>query len=114
MQCAYGLPGRQFTDYPHPVVLCDTDNISAKKWTMHTCNKSIIGHTLARFFCELLIGLEVRINAKWISTKANKIADVILRLKKTHTSTTSFLSYDFSKLKQDHADLKHCHFYHPS
>jgi hypothetical protein len=58
--------------------------------------------------------LEVGIIAKWISTEANMIADNISRLKKTHTSTTSFFTYDFSKLKQDHADLKYCRFYHPS
>jgi hypothetical protein len=28
---------------PHPVVLCVTENISAKNWTAHTCKKSIIG-----------------------------------------------------------------------
>jgi hypothetical protein len=28
---------------PHPVVLCVTDNINAKKWMTHTCKKSIIG-----------------------------------------------------------------------
>ena len=44
---------------------------------MHTCKKSIIGRALARFFCGLLIGSEVGINAKWISTEANKIADEI-------------------------------------
>jgi hypothetical protein len=27
----------------HPVVLCITDNISAKNWTTHTCKKTIIG-----------------------------------------------------------------------
>ena len=84
---------------------------------MHTCNKSIIGRALAHFFCRLLIGSEVGINAKWISTVANKIADNISRLKKSLTSTTSSFTYnDFSKLKQDHADLKHWHccFYHPS
>jgi hypothetical protein len=48
------LEGR-FTDNPHSVVLCITDNISAKKWTMHTCKKSIIGRALAHFFCGLLI-----------------------------------------------------------
>jgi hypothetical protein len=37
-----------------------------------------------------------------------------LRLKKSHTSTSTFFHYDFSKLEQDHADLKHCCFYHPS
>ena len=65
-------------------------------------------------FCGLLIGSEVGINVKWISTMANKIADDILRLKKNLTSTTSSFTYDFSKLKQDHADLKHYCFFHPS
>ena len=91
---------RKITDDPHPVVLCVTDNISAKKWTMHTCKKSIIGRALARFFCGLLIGLDVGINAIWISTEANKIADKISRVKKFNHSTHSSTCFDFSKLKQ--------------
>jgi len=79
---------------------------------MHTSKKSIIGCALVRFFCGLMIGSEVGINAKWIAIETNKIADAISRLKKSHTSTS--FCYDFSKLKQDHADLKHCRFYHPS
>jgi hypothetical protein len=105
---------RKITDDPHPVVLCVTDNISAKKWTMHTCKKSIIGRALARFFCGLLIGSEVGINAKWISTEANKIADEISRVKKSTNSINSSVCYDFSKLKQDYVELKHCRFFHPS
>jgi hypothetical protein len=31
------------TNDPHPLVLCVTDNVGAKNWTMHTCKKSIIG-----------------------------------------------------------------------
>jgi hypothetical protein len=99
---------------PHPVVLCVTNNVSAKNWTMHTSKKSIIGRTLARFFGGLMIGLDVGINAKKIATKTNKIADAISRLKKSHTSNSTSFHYDFSKLKQDHADLKHSRFYHPS
>jgi hypothetical protein len=99
---------------PHPVVLCITDNVSVKNWTMHTSKKSIIGRALARFFCSLMIGSDVGINAKLIATKTNKIVDAILRLKKSHTSTSTFSHYDFLKLKQDHADLKHCRFHHPS
>ncbi len=81
---------------------------------MHTSKKSIIGRALARFFCKLMIGSCVGINAKWVATKTNKIADVISRLKKSHTSNSTSFHYDFSKLKQDHADLKHCCFYHLS
>ena len=58
-----------------------------------------------------MIGSQVGINAKWISTTENKIADNISRLKKSNASS---FCYDFSKLKQDHLDLKHCRFYHPS
>jgi hypothetical protein len=106
------LKDKNITD-PHPVVLCVTDNISAKKWTVHTSKKSIIGRALARFFCGLLIGSDVGINAKWISTSANKIADEISRIKKSTQNPSSF-HYDFSKLQQDHVDLKHCCFFQPS
>ncbi len=98
---------------PHPVVLCVTDNISAKNWTVHISKKSIIGRALARFFCGLLIGSEVGINAKWISTLDNKIADKISRIKKSTHNPSSF-QYDFSKLQQDHAELKHCRFFQPN
>ncbi len=73
-----------------------------------------MGGALACFFCGLMIGSQVGINAKWISTTANKIANKISRLKKSHTSNASLFCYNFSKLKQDHVGLKHCHFYHPS
>ena len=109
----YAFAKNDITTDPHPVVLCVTDNVSAKNWTVHTSKKSIIGRALARFFCGLLIGSDVGINAKWISTHANKIADDISRLKKSATNPFSF-QYDFSKLQQDHAELKHCHFFQPS
>jgi hypothetical protein len=80
---------------------------------VHTSKKSIIGRALARFFCGLLIGSDVGINAKWISTSANKIADEISRIKKSTQNPSSF-HYDFSKLQQDHVELKHCRFFQPS
>ena len=104
----------KMTNDPHPLVLCVTDNISAQKWTTHTCKNSFIGQALARFFCGLLIGLEVGINAKWITTEENKIADEISKIKKSHHSKHSFFCYDFSKLKHDYTELKHCCFFHPS
>ncbi len=65
----------KINDDPHPVVLCVTDNTSALNWTLHTSKKLTIGRALARFICGLLIGLDVGINAKWISTIENIIAD---------------------------------------
>jgi hypothetical protein len=55
-------------DDPHPVVLCVTDNTSALNWIPYMSKKLIIGRALASFFCGLLIGSNVGINAKWIST----------------------------------------------
>jgi hypothetical protein len=95
------------------VVLCVTDNISAKNWTTHTCKKSIIGQALARFFCGLLIGSNVGLNATWISTVTNTIADEISRIKKSLHNPFSF-QFDFAKLQQDHAELRHCRFFQPS
>jgi hypothetical protein len=71
-------------DGPHPLVLYVLDNINTKKWMTHTCKESLIGQALARFFCGLLIGSDVGINAKWITTEENKFADVISRIKKSH------------------------------
>jgi hypothetical protein len=67
---------------------------------MHTCKKSNIGCALARFLCGLLIGLDIGIDVKWISTMANKITDELSRLKKAHTSTASSFSYDFLNLNR--------------
>ena len=105
---------------PYPVVLCVTDNTSALNWTLHTSKKSIIGRALARFFCGLLIGSRIGINAKWISTIKNIIADKISRLKENINSDSSSVShsssstYNYSKLKQEHEELKVCSFFQPS
>jgi hypothetical protein len=81
-------------DDPHPVVLCITDNTSALNWTLHTSKKLIIGRALARFFCGLLIGSNVGVNAKWISTIKNVIADKISRLKEViNTNSNSTPSF---------------------
>jgi len=72
---------KKINDDPYPVILCVTDNTSALNWTLHTSKKSNIGRALARFFCGLLIGSNVGVNAKWISTIENVIADKISRLK---------------------------------
>jgi hypothetical protein len=103
---------------PHPVVLCVTNNTSALNWTLHTSKKSRIGRALARFFCGLLIGSNVGVNAKWISTVENKIADKISRLKKlTPTdskSPPSHDTYDYANLQQEHKELRACNSFQPS
>jgi hypothetical protein len=67
----------KINDDPHPVVLCVADTTSALNWTLHMSKKSIIDRALARFFCGLLIGSKVGVNAKWISTTENVIVVLI-------------------------------------
>jgi hypothetical protein len=105
--------GCQITTDPHPMALCMTDSICTNNWTMYTSKKSIIRCALARFFCRLLIGSDVGITAKWISTLANCTTNKISRIKRSTNNPSSF-QYDFSKLQQDHTELKHCCFFQPS
>ena len=109
---------RKVKDDPHPVVLCVTNNTSTLNWTFHTSKKTSIGRALAQFFCGLLIGSNVGINAKWISTTKNQITDKISRLKKlTSTdpkSSSTHHTYDYANLQQEHKDLRVCNFFQPS
>ncbi len=110
---------RKVNDNPHPVVLCVTDNTSALNWTLHTSKTSPIGRALARFFCGLLIGSNIGVNAKWISTIENVLADKISRLKKLINTTgshpsSSLPTYNYSNLQQEHKELRACSFFHPS
>jgi hypothetical protein len=97
---------KKVTDDPHPVVLCITDNTRTLNWTLHTSKKSIIGQALARFFCGLLISYNIGVNAKWISTIKNVIADEISRLKTTNLKSSPSPTYDYSNLQQEHKELK--------
>jgi hypothetical protein len=109
---------RKVNNDPHPVVLCITDTTSALNWTLHTSKKSSISWALAKFFCGLLIGSNIGINAKWINTVENKVADKILRLKKLTTtdskSSPTYHTYDYANLQQEHKELKACIFFQPS
>ncbi len=105
-------------DDPHPVVLSVTDNSSALNWMLHTSKKSNIGRALARFFCGLLIGSNVDVNAKWISTIENVIAIKISRLKEVINTNSklpsSIPTYNYAHLQQEHEELKVCNFFQPS
>jgi len=98
------------TDDPYPVILSITDNSLALSWTRHTCKRSRVGRLLARFFCSLLINSPLGINAQWISTVDNVIADNISRVKKASNIDLS-LSFDYTTLKQTYPELSHCSFF---
>jgi hypothetical protein len=105
-------------DDPHPVVMHVMDNTSALNRTLHTSKKLINGRALAKFFCGLLICLNVGVNAKWISTTKNVIANKISRLKELINTNSnppsSFPIYNYSNLQQEHKELKACSFFQPS
>ena len=109
---------RKVNDDSYPVVLCVTNNTSALNWTLHTSKKSMIGRALGRFVCGFLIGSDVGVNAKWISTIENLIADKISRLKAlidtNPKSSSSSPTYDYANLQQEHAELRVCAFFQPS
>ena len=96
-------------DDPNPVIRFITDNTSALNWTLHTSKSSIIGRALARFFCGLLIGSPVGINAKWIGTHENVIADKISRFDPSSCHIKSF-----NKLTQEYPQLVPCRFFRPN
>ena len=98
------------TDDPYPVILSITDNLLALSWTRHTCKRSRVGRLLARFFCSLLINSPLGINAQWISTVDNVIADNISRVKKESNIDRS-VSFDYTTLKQTYPELSHCSFF---
>ena len=100
-----------FTDDPWPVFLARCDNKSGVRWISHACMNSEIGRELGRFFCALLIDSRLGINAKWLSTIANKIADDISRLKKQNIAnnpTSNHPFIDYQSLFQSHPQLQDC------
>ncbi len=82
-------------DDPHPFLLNIMDIISALNWTIHTCNHSKLGHSLAWFICSLLINLPLGINLQWISTEKNDIAYDISQIKK-ESATSSPPTFDYT------------------
>ena len=106
----------KITDDPHPVVLCITNNTSALHWTMHTCKKSMIRCALVHSFCGLLINLDVGVNANWINTTDDAIADKISRIKinSVDSHLPSSNTFDFSTLQYKFQELIHCRFFQPS
>jgi hypothetical protein len=106
-----------FTDDLWPVFLARCDNKSGVRWISHACMNSEIGRELWRFFCALLIDSKLGINAKWLSTLDNKIADDISHLKKQNIAnnpTSNHPFIDYESLFQSHPQLQDCRRWIPS
>ena len=94
----------------HPVFLNYCDNTSACSWVSHKCKVSLIGRRLARLFVGLVMGTSIGIQAEWLSTHDNTIADDISRIK----SSTSDGTFDYSNLLITYPQLISCRVFQPS
>ena len=67
----------------HPILLKWCDNMSACVWANTRCKHSLIRQELGKLFIGILISTKLGIQAKWLPTDLNKIADDISRLRDT-------------------------------
>ena len=94
--------------YNYLVLLNWCDNKAATCWVNVRCKSSMIGQKLAKTFIGLLMGTNLGIQAEWLSTKLNVIADDMSRLEGADGN------YDYSQLIVDHPSLKTCRQFQPS
>ena len=91
-----------------PILLNWCDNTAACSWINKKCGGGLIARALGRLFIGLLMSTKISINAKWLSTYSNRIADEISRVKKTGAE------YDFSRLLLNFPQLQNCRRFTPS
>lgn len=94
---------------PYPTALLFADNTTAESWSIKGCKRSLMGRSLGRLLCALLINNPVGLSLARVSTHDNKIADEISRLKHEQDSLTFFAS-----LAASHPQLRTCRRFHPN
>ena len=77
-------------------------------WVNHKCKHNMTGLILDHLFVGLLMGTKLGIQAKWLETELNKLADNISRLEDNDHN------YDYSRLILDHPCLANCRQFQPS
>jgi hypothetical protein len=85
-----------------PVLSNDCDNTAAVSWCNVNCKTSMLGRELGKVFVGLLMSTKLGIQAEWISTKMNEIADEISRI---HGKDGE---YDYSQLISNYPVLSDC------
>ena len=93
----------------YPVLLNWCDDTAACTWVNKNCKHSMIGRRLGCLFVGLLMGAKIGIQAEWISTHLNVIADDISRLKNENDG-----DFDYGKLKEIYPILRPCQQFQPS
>lgn len=105
-----------FEDDPFPVILCKTDNTSALSWINHRCKGSLLGRALGRLLVGLLMDSPLGINATWINTHDNEVADGLSRFKSNSDNVSNdHPTFDYSLLQQKYEKtLSGCRLWLPS
>ena len=93
-----------------PVLLNFCDNTAACSWVNEKCKHSMIGRRLGCLFVGLLMSTEIGVQAKWISTLDNFIADDLSRLKKEKEKG----EFDYGQLKRTYPLIAPCRQFRPS
>lgn len=101
------IDGLPLDDFPVLLNLCD--NTSACSWINKRCRDSLIGRRLGRMFAGMLLNNALGIQAEWLSTHANVIADEVSRVKRQDGG-----DYDYSQLLSRFPELQSCRRFHPS
>jgi len=96
----------------YPVLLNFCDNTAACAWVNDRCKHSLIGRRLGRLFIALLMSTRIGIQAEWIATLDNFIADDISRLRKA--SGDSDYEHNYAQLKETYPLLASCRQFQPS
>ncbi len=92
-----------------PTILNWCNNTSACSWINTHCKESLIGCALGRVFFGMIMGSTLGLNADYILTHANVVADDI-----SHLKCSSDGQYDHSKLLSDYPLLCSCRTFQPS
>ena len=100
------VDGIDLSNYPLIHNWCDSTTACA--WANSKCKNSMIGRALGRLFLGLLMSTKLGIQAKWLETELNKLADDISRLEDDDHN------YDYSRLILDHPCLANCRQFQPS
>ena len=94
----------------YPVLLNWCNNTAACAWVSYRCKESLIGRRLARLLIGLTMGTSLGIQANWISTVDNDLADDISRL----TLPVGREDFDYTHFLSTHPSLSLCRLFSPS
>ena len=92
----------------YPVLMNGCDNASATSWVNSKCKTSLLGRELGILFSGLLTGTKIGINAEWLDSKSNFLADAISRLNQKKNG------YKYDELLTEFPQLRTCRRFKPS